>query len=341
MKALVYQGPRILTLEEYQKPEPGPGEALIRVLAVGICGSEIEGYLGYNSLRVPPLVMGHEFTGEIVALGPIEDNQATPSIGQKVAINPLISCGDCTYCRAGLVHVCSTRKLIGAHRPGAFANYVVVPLSAILPLPENLDPIIGALTEPFAVALHGAALGQIKAEDAVVVWGAGSIGLLAIASARLANPRQIIAVDTNASRLDAARLMGATTALDAREGDVVATIRKLLADVPHTVVLDAVGRDITRQLSVAAAGPAGRVVFLGLHDKDTTFDINGLIRAEASLQGSYAYTPEDVRQAVSLLAAGHVATDIWMDVRPLEQGSESFAELVDRPGAATKIILIP
>jgi threonine dehydrogenase-like Zn-dependent dehydrogenase len=138
MKVLVWHGPRILTLEESDEPKPGPDEALIRVHAVGICGSELEGYLGFNSLRVPPLIMGHEFSGEIVALGPT--NEATAlQIDRRVTVNPLISCGICAFCRAGLVHVCPQRKLIGAHRPGAFANYVVAPLSSIVPTGPWLD----------------------------------------------------------------------------------------------------------------------------------------------------------------------------------------------------------
>ena len=339
MKVLVWHGPRIMTVEEREVPEPGPGEALLKVRAAGICGSEIEGYLGHNSLRVPPLIMGHEFAGEVVALG--SSDITVPRIGQQVTVNPLISCGECTFCLAGLAHVCPQRKLIGAHRPGAFADYVVVPLQAIIPLPEGVDPTLGALTEPFAVAIHGVGLGQLSSSDGVVVWGTGTIGLLTICAARLAQPARIIAVDTNAARLEAARLAGATTALDARDGDIISKVRGLVADLPHIVVFDAVGRDVTRQAAAAVAGPAGRAILLGLHDRDTTFDVAALIRSEIALQGSYAYTMDEVRRAVAWLEAGHVPTDLWVDVRALSDGPDAFAELVDRPGAATKIILVP
>ncbi len=340
MKVLVWHGPRILTLEESDEPKPGPDEALIRVHAVGICGSEIEGYLGFNSLRVPPLIMGHEFSGEIVALGPTSE-AATPRIGQRVTVNPLISCGTCAFCQAGLFHVCPQRKLIGAHRPGAFADYVVAPLSSIVPLPDTLDPKLAALTEPFAVALHGAALAHLKAEDAVVMWGAGSIGLLTICAARQARPKQIIAVDTNPARLDSARQVGATSVFDARDSDVIGKIRQLVAGIPHVVAFDAVGRSATRQASAAVVGPAGSVILLGLHDKETVFDVQEVIRSEVTLQGSYAYTMTDIRQAVDLLAAGQVPSGPWLDMRPLDLGPDSFVELVDRPGEATKIVLIP
>jgi threonine dehydrogenase-like Zn-dependent dehydrogenase len=339
MQVLIYQGPRVMTVEEASQPRAGQDEALLRVQAVGICGSEIEGYLGHNSLRVPPLIMGHEFAGEIVDIGPTDGPKPAP--GQRVTVNPLISCGTCVFCQSGRAHLCQQRKLIGAHQPGAFAEYVRVPLGSIVPLPDTLDVKTAALTEPFAVALHGVNLADIEEQDGVVIWGAGSIGLLAISAARLANPKHILAVDTNPSRLEAARVMGATAVFDARDPQIVKTLRNSLTDVPHVVVVDAVGRSITRQLAADVAGPGGEVVMIGLHDKDTTFDANGLIRSEVTIHGSYAYRMTDVLWAVELLAAGHVQTDLWTDVRPLSSGPAAFAELVDTPGAATKIILVP
>ncbi|GAC1362172.1 MAG: galactitol-1-phosphate 5-dehydrogenase [Ktedonobacteraceae bacterium] len=340
MKALVWHGPRNLALEESDEPKPGFDEALIRVAAVGICGSEIEGYLGFNSLRVPPLIMGHEFSGEVAALGPT-GGRATLQIGQRVTVNPLISCGTCAFCQAGLFHVCPQRKLIGAHRPGAFANYVVAPLDAIIPVPASLDLKVAALTEPFAVALHGVALARLKAGDAVVVWGAGSIGLLTICAARRAQPGQIIAVDTNPARLESARQMGATTIMDARDDQIISKVRRLLADTARCVAFDAVGRSVTRQASAAVVGPAGCVILLGLHDKETSFDAQNVIRLEMTLQGSYAYTMTDIRQAVDLLTAGQVPAGPWLDIRQLDRGPDAFTELVDRPGEATKIVLVP
>lgn len=339
MKALVYHGPRILTVEERDEPKPGPGEALLRVGAAGICGSEVEGYLGQSSLRVPPLIMGHEFSGEVVNLGPADS--AALRVGQQVTVNPLVSCGVCAFCQAGLAHICSHRTLIGAHRPGAFAEYVVVPLSAVIPLPESFDPMLGALAEPFAVAIHAAGLAHIDTNSAVVVWGAGSIGLLIICAARLTQPPCIIAVDRNPARLEAARVVGATHVLDAGEHDIISSMRKLVEDAPHVVVFDAVGSASTRQAALAVAGPGGHVILIGLHDKETTFDINAVIRSEVALQGSYAYSMADMRRAVALLATGDVPTAPWTEVRPLSDGPDAFAELTDRPGTVTKILLAP
>ncbi len=232
MKVLVWHGPRNMTVEQREVPKPGPGEALLQVKAVGICGSEIEGYLGQNSLRLPPLIMGHEFSGEIVDSGSMIGESTTPGIGQRVTVNPLVSCGTCMYCKAGLTHVCPNRKLIGAHRPGAFADYVVVPQRNVIPLPDSLPGTLAALTEPFAVSIHGVKLAHLRPDDAVVVWGASSIGLLTICAARQAHPTRIIAVDTNEARLASATAAGATTVLDARSDTIVEQVRSLVSDAP-------------------------------------------------------------------------------------------------------------
>jgi 2-desacetyl-2-hydroxyethyl bacteriochlorophyllide A dehydrogenase len=339
MKVLVYQGPRRMILEEQAEPKPAPGEALIKVAAVGICGSELEGFLGLSSLRKPPLVMGHEFSGEIVELNSV-GNPAV-RVGQRVTVNPIIPCGICPTCQAELFQVCPQRSLVGAQRPGAFAGYVAVPVSALLPLPDTLDPQLAAVAEPFATALHGVGLAGVTGEHGVVVWGTGIIGLLTICGAKLAGASRIIAIDTNPARLESARLFGATITIDASRSDAVTETHQSLEGLGRVAAFDAAGRKATRQGAAAVAGPGGRVILLGLHERETSFDVNALIRAEIALQGSYAYSMADMRKAVELLAAGALPAGEWLDVRELEQGPASFLELVDRPGITAKVVLLP
>ncbi|HNK20113.1 MAG TPA: alcohol dehydrogenase catalytic domain-containing protein, partial [Piscinibacter sp.] len=139
MKALVWEAPRLMRMRAQADPAPQPGEALIKVAYAGICGSELSGYLGHNALRVPPLVMGHEFAGEIVALGEAARAQhPNLATGQHVTANPMWYCGACGFCARGQTHLCANRRLIGAHRPGAYAEYVAVPAELIAPLPTGL-----------------------------------------------------------------------------------------------------------------------------------------------------------------------------------------------------------
>src|SRR5262249_54480951 len=138
MKAVVWLGPRRMELQSVPEPTPRPGEAILRVDAVGICGSELSGYLGQNSLRVPPLVMGHEFAGTVGAIGA---DLVSLRIGDRVTVNPLIGCGECALCRLGLENLCPKRQIIGIHRPGAFAEQVAVPATCCTRLPDGLSQV--------------------------------------------------------------------------------------------------------------------------------------------------------------------------------------------------------
>ncbi len=200
---------------------------------------------------------------------------------------------------------------------------------------------LGALAEPFAVALHAAGLARLRAGDAAIIWGAGSIGLLAVCAARLAGADPIIAVDTNPARLATAGLLGAGTTVEGRSADAVADVRRVVEQHPSVTVFDTVGRSETRQGAAKVAGPGGRVVLIGLHDPETTFEVNVLIRSEIALLCSYGYTQAELSRAVELLGEGAIPATSWIEERPLEAGPAAFAELVDAPGATTKIVLVP
>ena len=171
MQSLVWEAPRVMNMREHEQPVPQAGEALVKVAYVGICGSELSGYLGHNALRVPPLVMGHEFAGEVVALGDgVAAKRPDLAVGQLVTANPLTYCGVCPWCKQGLNQLCANRKLIGAHRPGAYAQYVTAPIEVVAALPAGMSARIGALTEPVAVAVRiGELAGNVNGEAALII----------------------------------------------------------------------------------------------------------------------------------------------------------------------------
>lgn len=340
MKALVYHGPQQLALEDIATVQPGTGDVLLRVVAAGICGSELEGYLGKSSLRKPPLVMGHEFSGEVVAVGDGVQLDARIVPGRHVVVNPLIPCRQCTFCRQGRPHLCPQRVLIGAGRPGAFAEYVTVPAQQLIGIPDTVDPVFAALAEPLATALHGAGLANIQQDDGVVIWGAGTIGLMSVFAAHLAGANPIIVLDTNGERLTAAQHLGATRTFSPLDPNALTEARQILGDRP-VVAIDAVGRTATRQAALQLASPGGRVVFLGLADVDTSLNIQAAIRSEVALFGSYAYTPSELERAVQLTAQLAQRDQAWVDRRSLADGADSFRELVERPGSTAKILLMP
>lgn len=342
MQALVWTAPRELVIREEPEPRPAPGEVLIAVSAAGICGSELSGYLGQSSIRVPPLVMGHEAAGRIVADMDLLLGDGQPArAGTRVTFNPLLTCGGCDRCRAGRESICRTRQLIGAHRPGAYAPLVAVPAAQCFSLPDHLNETAGSLAEPLACAVRAVALSRASADDPLLILGAGPIGLCCLTAARAAGVRHIMISDVQPNRLELALRWGAERVVDARNEDVIAAAQSFAPGGPG-MVIDAVGAQITRAQAVKAVVPGGRVVMIGLHDEEMALAANYLVRQEIELAGTFAYTPREFARALELLAEGAlVPSNDWLEERPLSAGPESFEELLAGRTEVAKIILRP
>lgn len=339
MKALVWSGPRQMTLEQVDKPNPRPGELLLRVGAVGICGSELSGYLGQNSLRRPPLIMGHEFTGEIVEAG---SEETEFSRGASVVVNPMVPCGKCRMCKRALENLCLNGSLIGAARPGAFAEWVAVPEKAAHLAPETIDSVSGSLVEPLACGLRAVRQAAIQVGDTVAIFGAGIIGLMSLAMAKKSGARTLIIIDTNEQRLEIAKTWGATHTLNPKNADTIESISLLSDEIGADSAIDAVGAPITRHQAAMSVGSAGRVVLVGLHDNETQLEGNHVVRKEIQIIGSFCYSHQDFRDAIQLIGDGAIrpATE-WLDERPLEMGKASFDEQTEGSALYPKIVLRP
>jgi threonine dehydrogenase-like Zn-dependent dehydrogenase len=329
-----------MALREQAQPSVGTDEVLIKVAFAGICGSELSGYLGHNALRVPPLVMGHEFAGELVAVGDAAAEQRSLAEGQPVTVNPLIVCGQCRFCRAGRPQLCPRRQLIGAARPGGFAEYVSVPASNVLPLPAGMPLRIGALSEPVAVATHiGALAGDLTGQHVLII-GAGPIGLLALQVLRLQGAAQVFVSDLDAERLAMAESLGATV-LNARETDVVRSVREQTNGDGVAISLDAVGMAATRAQAVSATCSGGVLLLSGLHEETSAMPAAEIIRREITVQGSFCYNDDDFTRAIALLADGSIKLDPWIVEEPLGDGGKWFDRLIEAPGNVAKVLLVP
>src|SRR4051794_21417985 len=309
-----------MTVDERPEPEdPGEGELILQPEAVGICGSEVEGYLGHMGNRTPPLVMGHEFAGRVVAAGP----GAAELEGARVAVNPLSGCGHCALCRAGYGNICPDRKLIGVHTPGAFADYVEVPAADALPLPDGVSARVGALMEPLANGVHAVGLAGVEVERAVVL-GAGTIGLVTLQAALLSGIPHVAVVEPHDARRERAERLGAHA----------------VSDGWYDLVLDAVGAQGTRAHGLELLRPGGTMVCIGLAADETTLGFHGVVRSQHRIQGSYAYTMADYEQAHEWLVSGAASLgDDLTAVLPLDAGPEQFARLAAGPPAEFKVFL--
>jgi 2-desacetyl-2-hydroxyethyl bacteriochlorophyllide A dehydrogenase len=332
VKAIVWQGPERMEIGERPEPsDPGRHEVVMRPGAVGICGSEVEGYLGHMGNRTPPLVMGHEFAGEIVAAGP----GAERWVGARAAVNPISGCGRCPLCRSGQENICPERTLIGVHFDGAFADLVRAPAENLRVLPDELDIRVGALTEPLANGVHAVRLGLagFDARSAAVI-GAGTIGLVTLQAALLNEIPSVAVIEPQDARRDRARSLGAHMVF--ADGD---SAREAAGELGFDLVLDAVGAQATRSIAVELVRPGGRIVCVGLANDDTTLSFHTVVREQITIIGSYAYTMADFEQALDWLADGRASLGELAPVLPLEDGPEAFARLVKAPPDQVKVFL--
>ena len=347
MQALVWEGPRQMVMREVPDPVPTADEVLIRVAYSGICGSELGGYLGHNSLRKPPLIMGHEFSGEIVGLGSNADavNPAL-AVGQRVTVNPLIHDPWSRAALQGRQNLHRPRNILGIHRPGSYAQLVTAPASNVYPLPDHLSYEHAALAEPLACAIRAVKLSGATATHSLLITGLGPIGLLALQVAHGSGVRTIIATDTDADR----RAIGSSisrpglktpsvTILDPRSQNVVQTVREATQGEGVDMAIDAVGATITRRECIESVAWGGKVVFTGLHDEESNVQANYIIRSEIAVQGSFAYTTLDFEDALNWLADGRITIEPWLQRSPLDEGGACFEQLLSKPGPIAKILL--
>ena len=336
MRAIVWQGPERMAIEERPDPgDPGPGELIVQPEAVGICGSEVEGYLGHQANRTPPLVMGHEFAGVVMRAGA----DAAELEGARVAVNPLSGCGRCRLCRTGHANLCLDRKLIGVHSDGAFADLVRVPATSVRELPADVSARTGALVEPLANGVHAVRLGLARRNvQRAVVLGAGTIGLVTLQAALLEGIEHVAVLELQPQRRALAAALGAHETYGSEE-EALELVRAATDGLGADLTLDAVGAQATRRLALDLLRPGGQAVCVGLAADDTTLGFHAIVRGQLALQGSYAYTMEDFEQALEWLISGRASLGDLAPVRALDDGPDAFARLAGGPPAEVKVFL--
>jgi threonine dehydrogenase-like Zn-dependent dehydrogenase len=331
MKALVYQAPYQMPMVDVPEPEIKSDEVLIRVSFSGICGSELSGFEGKNSLRKPPLIMGHEFSGNIEAIG--SDAAADfpeLKLGQLVTANPLLSCGHCEYCLSGRQQLCAKRKLYSAALPGSNADLAAIRADAVVALPPNMSAAMGALAEPAACAVHLARIARPDPDESALVVGAGPIGLFALQALADHGVKKLYVAELNPARMAMAQAVGAepVTLDDSAKGK-------------FDIVVDAVGRTSTRRGCLNSVKAGGRVIWTGLHEAETPFEVNDMIRREIVTYGAFAYSHLDFFAALRALDQGRMwLQESWTRIEPLDRGAACFQELLDGSTVA-KIWLTP
>ncbi|HEX2037383.1 MAG TPA: alcohol dehydrogenase catalytic domain-containing protein [Chloroflexota bacterium] len=348
MEALVLTAPGEVTNRRVPAPAaPEGNNVLIRVTRAGICGSELEAVATKSPRRVPPLIMGHEFAGRLEAVGP-QAATAGWKVGDRVVPNPLVPCLRCRTCARGLTNACPNRTLLGLHRDGGHAERVVCSARQLRRIPPELGDDQAATAEPLAVAIHAVRLlGQTAAlPRAVAVFGTGTIGLMALQAAQLAGATATVVLDVDPARLEVARQLGATVALDPRtpEGSGEGLLR-LALDLSDGEgldgAIDAVGVAQTRTEALRLVRPGGTAVWVGSAQNEVPVAGMDVLLGEKRIQGAYAYTEDDFDTALSQLAAGRIETASWSKVFPLSRGAALFGHLLRHEEPTIKALLDP
>lgn len=327
MKALVYTANRKMVLRDEPAPQPIDGDALIGVESVGICGSDMHAWLGHDPRRVPPLILGHEAVGTVLA---------GRQKGRRVVLNPLITCGQCNECLSGRQNLCAKRDLIGMVRPGAFAEQITIPERNLIIIPDGMSSAKAALTEPGATGLHSVLLGEKVldrpiSEASALVIGGGSVGLLTA----------LILLDKGVSRLRLAETnpLRRNTVTRCTDIDVFDPLAEPAAESSYDIVFDAVGGEKTRTASITAVKPGGVVVHIGLMDNDGGLDIRRITLQEITFIGCYTYSPMDLRVTLGKLYDGSLGDLGWLEQHSLEDGAVAFEDIDAGRCAAPKVIL--
>lgn len=347
MKALLLTAPSSLTLTDLETPEPDAGEVRVRIAACGICGSDVHGYTGSTGRRIPPLVMGHEAAGIIDAVG---KNVSGELIGQRVALDSTVFCGECEFCCNGKENLCTHRQVLGVscdtyRRQGCFAEYAIVPERCVYPLPEQMGFVAASLLEPLTIGLQAVRLGNASpATRSAVVIGAGTIGLAIIVALKSYGVQRVAAVDLDASRLNEAREFGADAVFEADQitAKQLAEWGASSADTDGAdLVLEAVGAAASVETAIHAVTRGGTVVLVGNVSPVVELPLQTVVTRQIRLQGSCA-SAGCYPEAIELAASGAVDLSRFVSrVAPLEDGIDWFERLHNREPGVLKVVLQP
>ena len=326
MKSVRYHGIRDVRFEMVEKPVPAADEVLIRIAYAGICGSDLHIYNKGMFIENIPEVMGHEFAGYVEETGADIKNFKP---GDPVVGNPMVTCGQCPGCKAGLPNTCGSLAFIGEVCQGCFTEYITMKEDKLIRLKPGADMKQAALTEPLAVALNICETAQLTEQDSIAIIGAGPIGLLTtLAAKELYKVDSVTVVGRSELRMELAKKLGADK-----------TVASLEEGLRYDKIIEAAGKEATLRQAVSHAAPCGSIYVVSIFEESFAVDINAVVASQLRLIGCNAYEKRHLQQAADILSDGRLdVSPIITDVVPFEACSEAFGELNKRNKRQAKIL---
>jgi L-gulonate 5-dehydrogenase len=336
MHAVLFDEAHQARLAEVPDPEVAEGRVLVRTRLTGICGSDMHAYLGSQPFFIYPQIPGHEAVGDVVAGGEPRGLRE----GQRVVLDPTISCGHCRPCRLGRYNCCVNIRVIGVHAPGTMAELFAAPVERVHPVPDSVPDELAVLAEPLSIARHATDRAGLVEGDQVGILGAGAIGLSLVLMAKARGARCAIS-DLEPARLTLAEAMGADLTLQAGECDVVEAVTDWTGGEGVAVAFEAIGTPPTIRAAAEMTASAGRVVILGLCQRDVPLPGAMFVRKELEVVGSRLHQ-NTVEEVVAMLARREIdPRPMLTDVRPLDAFQSALDDLRERPSEFVKIALRP
>jgi len=336
MKAVYLKGPGVVSCVEQAMPSPLPGQALIRVRAAGICGSDLGAFRGTNQLVSYPRVIGHEAAGEIVSIP--EENPQGLRPGDRVVLDPYLFCGQCYPCSIGRTNCCTKLRVLGVQTEGAMAEFFCHPVDRLLPIPAGMSWEQAALAEPLTISLHGIHRGRLKAGEWCVIIGAGPIGLAAAMAAEAYGARAVL-LDLVEARLAFARSLGVARTVNVGTEDAEETIRRLTDGQMAQLVMECSGAASAVRSSLAYVCHAGRVTLTGWPKEEIPLPTDVITRKEIDVRGARTSAGE-FEEALALIGSRRVHMTTLVTHRiSLSEVPEALREMDRRPGAYGKVLV--
>jgi L-iditol 2-dehydrogenase len=343
MKALVLEEYNKLVYKDFPDPRVADDEVLVKVEAVGICGSDVHGMDGSSGRRIPPLIMGHEASGVVTALG--ADVQEW-SVGDRVTFDSTIYRLDDWYTRKGLYNLSDHRMVLGVspgefRRHGAFAEYINVPRHILYRIPEGVSFTQAAMVEPVAVAAHAVELTPLSWNDTAVVVGSGMVGLFLIQVLRARGCGRIIAVDLENKKLELAKRLGADAGLNPEMDDIRKEVLNLTDGRGADIAFEVVGISDTVRTAIECVRKGATVTLVGNLTPEVEIPLQAVVTRQLRLQGSCAICGE-YPAVLDMIARGEVNVDAILSAEaPLSEGASWFKRLYDKEPGLIKVVLIP
>lgn len=331
MKAVTLVAEGDVRILDIQEPIRKPGELLLRVDMVGLCGTDLNSFRGKNPLITYPRVLGHEIGATVL------EGSATIPAGTRVAVSPYTACGTCPSCLRGRPNACRDNQTFGVQRDGALTGLLSVPEAKVYPSLLSAREL--ALVEPLTVGFHAAARARITRSDTVAVFGCGGIGLGAISGAAFRGAR-VIAIDVDETKLATARAAGATDLIHSGREDFRARLQELTAGCGPDVIIEAIGLPETFLAAVEEVAFTGRVVYIGYAKQPIAYETKLFVQKELDILGSRNALPEDFRAVIAMLEGGGFPIDLAVSaVAPMAEAPAMLARWAANPAAFTKILI--